>query len=217
MTPAELHNYIFTNLVCGCGDPLAVVLRIRDILQALRDRSTEAPKSAVAYGEVSQRIHELLGHASGLKEPLYWWAWYALDNLGLIEHGSNIEGSWLTDKGSELLAALTTSDIEKLVEAEHVEDPAPRHLMAVPVSFVLLTEIVRQGYQSQPFECVDGIPPDAVLVSSFVNTDPSGAQSAHLVFEHESFPLVEAGMMPSAKIIVFDRIVADDLASVLEN
>lgn len=188
MTPAELHDYIFTDLgLCGCGEPERVLTFLRDMLQAVDSRSEIGTDSTLNHGGDAMR--QLV--------------WYFLDDKGLTEHGSRADMGWLTDKGQELLTALKAADIEKLVEAEHVEDPSPRHLMAVPIAFELLLEMLREGFRTKGFECAEGIPTDAQFVSSFVETEPNGSRLAYLVFEHESFPLVEAGMKPSGKVCVY--------------
>lgn len=199
MTPAELHDYIFTELVCGCGDPAGALTLLRDFLQAIHDRRDDGDLS---FDEAEARIASLQNENA---EAMHWWFWYLLDQRDLIEHGGNVSGGWLTDKGQELLTALKASDIEKLCEAEHVEDPPARHLMAVPVTVELLMEMVREGYRGGA-ECTSGIPADAVLVSSSIKTEANGAQAAHLIFEHESFPLVEPGTEIPTKQIIFFRV-----------
>lgn len=189
MTPAELHDYIFTDLgFCGCGTPEAVLTFLRDILQAVDSRSEIGTDSTLNHG--GEAMRQLV--------------WYFLDDKELTEHGSRADMGWLTDKGKEVLVALKSADIEKLCEAEHVDDP-PRRLMSVPVTVELLIEMIREGYRGGA-ECTQGIPADAVLVSSRVKTEPNGSQAAHLIFEHESFPLVEPGAEIPTKQIIFFRV-----------
>lgn len=65
-----------------------------------------------------------------------------------------------------------------------------RHLAMVEVSNHLIIEMLTQGYKSNGFECVNGIPSDAVYVHSF--TDEQRA-CTYFVFSHDSFPIVGLG------------------------
>lgn len=120
---------------------------------------------------------------------------------------------WLTDKGQELLVALKAADIQALVDAEHVDDPAPRHVLAIQIDLGLLHVMVQQDAETWAFKCIDGVPRGANLASSFVEIEPSGEQRLYLIFEHESFPMVEAGAKPSEKFPVFGRVLPNDFAS----
>lgn len=69
--------------ICGCGCP------------------TEAYKA----------VHEVLFKMPSLESeemdnPYISFMIYTLNHLGFLEHGSSIYGSWLTEKGRQLLEAL---------------------------------------------------------------------------------------------------------------
>lgn len=49
-----------------------------------------------------------------------WTYLYFLDENGLLEHGTNISGSWLTDGGEKILDALLKYDSKAIIEG--VED-----------------------------------------------------------------------------------------------
>ena len=70
---------------CGCGQPVERLELVRD---ALRD--------CPLYD----------GTSRNWATPLHEWFLCLLDSAGLIEHGSVITGSWLTEKGTRLLTAL---------------------------------------------------------------------------------------------------------------
>jgi hypothetical protein len=75
---------------CGCGDPDAVMIYVRDFLVKLNKQEWSD------YEDIPYMF-------------LVYWA----DQNGFAEHGTTARCSWLTDKGEELLA-----DIEWCLENE---------------------------------------------------------------------------------------------------
>lgn len=82
---------------CGCGDPDSAMLLVRDILKLIKEEK-----------EYSEEITKALP-----TDGVYYFVLYMLCDRGLIEHGSIVCRSWLTDKGEEVL-----SDIEWCLENE---------------------------------------------------------------------------------------------------
>lgn len=82
---------------CGCG---RTVERLELVREALRD--------CPLYNGTSQKW----------STPLHEWFLCLLDSAGLIDHGSVITGSWLTDKGIRLLAALNDDATWSALTAE---------------------------------------------------------------------------------------------------
>jgi len=78
-----------SNLYCGCGNPESAIELVHDLL-------TAAP-----FYENRDRVKELLP-TTGIEMVVF----YALESAELIEHGSSIGGSWLTERGKEALAGL---------------------------------------------------------------------------------------------------------------
>ena len=78
---------------CGCGCPEEAMQYIGKILGAVAARQ----ESSWDINEVHQTLNLPDEH------PAYWVVWYHLDSRGLLEHGGNVTGSWLTDKGKEAL------------------------------------------------------------------------------------------------------------------
>jgi len=77
---------------CGCGDPEAAERLIVDILTEF---------SAPQPGR-SERIAELIGGSDGTKQIVL----AAIDHAELIDHGTSIWSSWLTDRGKWVLWAV---------------------------------------------------------------------------------------------------------------
>lgn len=73
---------------CECGCPDYEIERIVKILDILKNRDID-------------ELSELYKESNGYQIYLY-----ILDNYGFTEHGHNIYGSWLTEKGEALRAAL---------------------------------------------------------------------------------------------------------------
>lgn len=81
-------------LACGCGTPSA----FWDAVQAILEHF-EQP--------IMERDHEWV-----CADRFRYFAVNALDSCGVIEHGSGIAGSWLTDSGKEALAFLRQYGLE---------------------------------------------------------------------------------------------------------
>lgn len=78
-------DYLFINVLgfCGCGDPKAIMIYIRDFLLLQRD------------GEWCE--YDNL--------PFLFLCYWA-DANGFLEHGTTVRCGWLTEKGEELLKDL---------------------------------------------------------------------------------------------------------------
>jgi hypothetical protein len=77
--------------------------------------------------EIAELAHEILGHFGKpfdeRKLKIYDKIEYEiiahwLDSKELIEHGSSVGGSWLTDKGKELLEVLKSAPTHKSKDVE---------------------------------------------------------------------------------------------------
>ena len=82
--PTKKYDIIHELGICGCGCPDKTYKAVHDMLIAFKNH-------AGAIGD----------------NPYKYFMAYTLDCLEFIEHGTSIIGSWLTDKGEELLEALT--------------------------------------------------------------------------------------------------------------
>jgi hypothetical protein len=83
---------------CGCGEPLAAIKYVGEILKGIKERSHED----------WQGIFSLFPN-----EQIAYFVLYTLDHLKLIAHDSSINIAWLTLQGEEMLA-----DIRELKEEE---------------------------------------------------------------------------------------------------
>ena len=88
MTRPELRVFL-GEWFCGCDRPDAACERLRDVL----------------------RLHRLYDHRDEFKrlipdDGIEMLITYTLDHFKLTEHGGSVGGSWLSDKGINVLAAL---------------------------------------------------------------------------------------------------------------
>jgi hypothetical protein len=91
---------------CGCGEPEKCCTFIRDALRLIDSRYS----SGMSKEEHSAKWHEIVNFLGGDERPgLYWLFLYWADSNGLTEHGSSIDGAWLSPKGKEVLAILESS------------------------------------------------------------------------------------------------------------
>ena len=88
MTRPEL-NVFFQKWFCGCGNPEAAAETLRVLLTLCPLYDHQAELKALLPND-------------GVRLLLL----YTIDHFDLIEHGTGIGGSWLTEKGKDLLAAL---------------------------------------------------------------------------------------------------------------
>lgn len=99
--PVTMENVLDHVPLCGCGNPEAGMALILELLQAAPFHSNR------------ERLLELLPDLGTRMVVLG-----ALDEHDLIEHGTSIEGSWLTERGKQVLAVLEpheASDFEELL------------------------------------------------------------------------------------------------------
>ena len=95
---------------CGCGSPESALMYLRDTLLDIQHRSEVEWKQEppIYSGKLSARM-------AALPDGLQYIYWYWLDHLQLIEHGTSVGGSWLTDRGKHLLARLVAMNLEEMV------------------------------------------------------------------------------------------------------
>lgn len=103
---------------CGCGDPLAALRYIRDVLRlvAMKGPDSMGPDGLREWTEWYNTVYltesEALFHGD---DGARFVAFYLLDDKGLTEHGGSVPG-WLTDKGKGILADLEAHSAE--IEAD---------------------------------------------------------------------------------------------------
>lgn len=95
---------------CGCGwaaraAAARAAMWLRDVLVRLKVRGH--------YSDMGRWMECPIDYAHGpldskdLPEGLFWLLWYWIDDKGLVEHGTNVRGSWLTPKGERWLRGLS--------------------------------------------------------------------------------------------------------------
>ena len=87
------YKVCFVDLgMCGCGMFNDRLVLLKEVLEAMPLHTGPVPDY--------------------LRTPLGQWFLTTIDNAGLIEHGSYIGGSWITEKGERFLKCL--EDVNEL-------------------------------------------------------------------------------------------------------
>lgn len=89
--------------LCGCGCPDSTIEAIRDYLEIVRIRHT---KDDGGFDRACAIMQEKFHHNYVCDDSLLQFMAYLLDDKGLTEHGSSINGAWLTDEGEVCLEVL---------------------------------------------------------------------------------------------------------------
>lgn len=90
---------------CGCGCPDEAFELLRQVLAAFSEKiDWDAPDAKERYKDWAKRFRDLLpvDDNPGLAYSYLYW----MDSKNLIEHGSGILSSWLTEDGRRVLAIL---------------------------------------------------------------------------------------------------------------
>lgn len=91
MTRQELRAFLQT-WYCGCGRPQDASLFLLTILHLI---------------PLYEKDHRQTWNIRVQNNPgLNFFLLYTLNHFGLLEHGSSVEGSWLTGKGEAVMKAL---------------------------------------------------------------------------------------------------------------
>lgn len=116
MTERELKRFEEVDLgFCGCGDPVGALELLRDVLQVIDNRHSWS-KSLITEEvyKMGKQLDDVLAYKTHSTLALSYL--YFIDDAGLLEHGSSIYHSWLSKKGEEVLVALRTYNLEKLMD-----------------------------------------------------------------------------------------------------
>ena len=111
--------------ICRCGQPCDTMRYVISILQAIRDRS----HSGYTHDRIMalQRAFRLpLDHDGYLDHLAGLFLLYMLDHLELTEHGGNIVGCWLTEKGYraiDLYTRLESQIVEQCFDEPEFDEP----------------------------------------------------------------------------------------------
>ena len=92
--------------LCGCGCPEEALDTALGVLSAVEARTEAWRAKDKATDEMAYEQLKRLVPFDGEYAGLGYAFMYLLDSKGLLEHGSSIGGSWLTDDGKEFLARL---------------------------------------------------------------------------------------------------------------
>jgi len=115
MTEEEARGIVYNDLgLCGCGEPEQVLRFVHKALELIKKR-LESDWCKESQAEIDQHFCS----EESEKDNLFRWiAWYFIDRAGLIEHGSNIRNSWLTEKGKTFLQYLDAHALTQILETQ---------------------------------------------------------------------------------------------------
>lgn len=99
----DLFAYDILGL-CGCGTPKDTWNMIRIVLNALNDKHEDK----CTYDEYQLRLKDELhiNPSEDIQYGLYQFVLYILNDKKILEHGSSVGGSFLTDLGKKYLTVL---------------------------------------------------------------------------------------------------------------
>ena len=93
----EYQDIIFGDLcLCGCGEPEATLQMILEYLNLEKIYRNDDMEYEV-YKDLKEEFIE------NYKEYLFLYMLYVLNENEILDHGSSVYASWLTDKGKRLL------------------------------------------------------------------------------------------------------------------
>ena len=120
-----INEFYFEKLnFCGCGSPCEVLYVIKNLLNVIKARCDRwnLPDCKTDYNLHKKEVTQCLnlkcdtseaGEFS-INEGVIQCFLNVLNNCGVLEHGSGIGGSWLTDYGKQLLEYLNELNNEEL-------------------------------------------------------------------------------------------------------
>lgn len=111
MDTQGLYKFYFDELGwCGCGDPEGVMAFVGKVLDILNRRSESNSGCNLPYEQSPWKAHtDELKDLIGDDEKALM-IMYVLDAHDLTEHGGNVMGCWLTDKGKDVLQAIKANE-----------------------------------------------------------------------------------------------------------
>ena len=102
----------YAGTICGCGNPAEAHQALLDLLRLLDGPPEER--------FTSLRNAQILAYCGS--QPMLALTLNLLTNMGLIEHGGSIGGSWITDRGHDLLKLLESASPDFTSLDEYIED-----------------------------------------------------------------------------------------------
>jgi hypothetical protein len=111
MTRYELRVEL-NRWMCGCGSPESAVRFVYDVLSAIRTRWDDSKPLSLFRPQDRPALDRVWAEQAAAMKALLptdgieYFVLYILNDWDLLEHGVSVGGSWLTEKGKAMLAAL---------------------------------------------------------------------------------------------------------------
>ena len=120
MYAKKVQKMYFEDLrLCGCGSPDHRIKFIKSLLNLINDRHEQD----LSYEEYNKRLVELFGfketgnpkcYFNDISDGIVEFVLDQFNEAGLLEHGSSVGGSWLSNYGKEMLEILNDIDEDKI-------------------------------------------------------------------------------------------------------
>ncbi len=107
---------------CGCGSPETSVRFVYDILKTIDTRWKQSHPLSIFHASDRPALDAIWKeHRGAMKallptEGIEYFVLYVLTEWDLLEHGGSVGGSWLTDKGKDVLAALESETSDEFAQ-----------------------------------------------------------------------------------------------------
>jgi|SRR6188508_1267695 len=97
----RLDELYFSIGMCGCGSPNDIKLFLYNIIKIQQDYK----ESLIDYQKKAELIKQLIQNTD--PSIIFEFVFNILDHNSMVEHGSSINGAWLTNLGEEFFSLLS--------------------------------------------------------------------------------------------------------------
>lgn len=107
---------------CSCGRQDDISFMIRDVLQVINNKTENYDKMnyEMVWEQFDKELIDVLGfHSDNIA---FEFILHVLNSVGVLEHGSSVYGSWLTDYGKEILCAFEIVG-DEILDVDYWDEP----------------------------------------------------------------------------------------------
>lgn len=188
---------------CGCGCPEASIRAVRDYLAAVNHHTKN--NTDEGWEEARQMLKDKFGVEYVTDDPLLQYMAYHLDDRGLTDHGSSINGAWIEERGEKCLYVFDLLLKEEYGENESDPEMELMHEFETRIKDKLPTVIMFLDNDKVSSQCrtifgdgafFRGYSLDAKVYDIDINNNPNIAAKYHVGFtDTEDLTLTEAPLI----------------------